>query len=64
VAVFFFGILGVNEWIVVFISTLLWFLNVVLPVAIGSYFVLKFSPHTSDSELAKQIPEGEINDQN
>lgn len=42
VAVFFFGILGVNEWIVVFISTLMWFLNVVLPVAIGSYFVLKF----------------------
>lgn len=28
VAVYFFGILGVNEWIVVFISTLMWFLNV------------------------------------
>jgi hypothetical protein len=37
VAVYFFGILGVNEWIVVFISTLMWFLNVVLPVVIGSY---------------------------
>ena len=49
VAVFFFGILGVNEWIVVFISTLMWFLNVVLPVAIGSYFVLKFkSPLASE----------------
>lgn len=44
VAVFFFGKLGVNEWIVVFISTLMWFLNVVLPVAIGSYYVLKFKP--------------------
>jgi hypothetical protein len=44
VAVFFFGNLGVNEWIVVFISTLMWFLNVVLPVVIGSYFVLKFKP--------------------
>lgn len=44
VAVFFFGKLGVNEWIVVFISTLMWFLNVVLPVVIGSYFVLKFKP--------------------
>ncbi|MBN8643097.1 MAG: hypothetical protein J0L86_14895 [Flavobacteriales bacterium] len=42
VAMFFFGKLGVNEWIVVFISTLMWFLNVVLPVVIGSYFVLKF----------------------
>ena len=44
VAVFFFGKLGVNEWIVVFIATLMWFLNVVLPVVIGSYYVLKFKP--------------------
>jgi len=42
VAVYFFGILGVNEWITVFVATLMWFLNVVLPVAIGSYFVLNF----------------------
>jgi len=42
VAVFFFGILGVNEWIVVFISTLMWFLNVVLPVIIGSYYVMNY----------------------
>lgn len=42
VAVYFFGVLGVNEWIVIFISTLMWFLNVVLPVIIGSYYVLKF----------------------
>jgi hypothetical protein len=42
VAVYFFGKLGVNEWIVVFISTLMWFLNVVLPVLIGSYYVLNF----------------------
>jgi len=42
VAVYFFGLLGVNDWIVVFITTLMWLLNVVLPVAIGSYFVLNF----------------------
>ncbi|MFM9825805.1 hypothetical protein [Flavobacterium sp.] len=42
VAVYFFGILGVNEWIVVFISTLMWLLNVVLPVLLGSYYVLNF----------------------
>ncbi|HEX8270019.1 MAG TPA: lysylphosphatidylglycerol synthase domain-containing protein [Flavobacterium sp.] len=42
VAVYFFGILGVNEWITVFVTTLMWFLNVVLPVLIGSYFVLNF----------------------
>jgi uncharacterized membrane protein YbhN (UPF0104 family) len=42
VAVYFFGILGVNEWIVVFIATLIWLLNTVLPVTIGSYFVFTF----------------------
>ncbi|MNS24642.1 hypothetical protein D3C72_564950 [compost metagenome] len=47
VAVYFFGILGVNEWIVIFISTLMWFLNVVLPVAIGSYYVLNFKTKTA-----------------
>jgi hypothetical protein len=53
VAVYFFGILGVNEWIVVFISTLMWFLNVVLPVIIGSYYVMNFkilSPTLSKGE--------------
>lgn len=44
VALFFFEPLGVNEWIVVFVATLMWFLNVVLPVVIGSYYVLKFKP--------------------
>lgn len=44
VAMLFFGKLGVNEWIVVFISALMWFLNVVIPVVIGSYYVLKFKP--------------------
>ena len=42
VAVYFFSKLDVNEWIVVFITTLMWFLNVVIPVLMGSYFVLKF----------------------
>ena len=42
VAVYFLSLLGVNQWIVVFITTLMWFLNVVLPVVFGSYFVLNF----------------------
>lgn len=42
VALYFFGILGVNEWIVIFVSTLMWFLNVVIPVVIGSFYVLNF----------------------
>jgi hypothetical protein len=44
-AVYFFGLLGVNEWIVIFVTTLMWFLNVVLPVIIGSYYVLIFKIH-------------------
>jgi len=51
VAVYFFGILGINEWIVVFISTLMWFLNVVLPVVIGSYYVMNFKILTSTQSL-------------
>jgi len=42
VAVYFFGIIGVNEWIVVFAATLQWLLNIVIPVTIGSYYVLRF----------------------
>jgi hypothetical protein len=41
-AVYFFGELGVNQWITVFVTTLMWFLNIVLPVVIGSYYVLIF----------------------
>ncbi len=44
VAVFFFSLLGVNEWIVVFVTTLMWFLNVVIPVIIGGFYVLNFKP--------------------
>jgi hypothetical protein len=50
VAVYFFGILGVNEWVVVFVTTLMWFLNVVLPVAIGSYYVLNFKVSQAPEE--------------
>ena len=53
VAVYFFGILGVNEWIVVFISTLMWFLNVVLPVIIGSYYVMNYSPLAPEGGIIK-----------
>ena len=41
-AVYFFGLLVVNEWVVLFVTTLMWFLNVVLPVVLGSYYVLTF----------------------
>ena len=43
-AFFFFGLMGVNEWIVVFAATLQWLLNIFIPVCIGSYFVFRFKP--------------------
>ena len=50
-AVYFFGILGVNEWVVVFVTTLMWFLNIVLPVIIGSYFVMIFKILPQNSKV-------------
>jgi hypothetical protein len=51
VAVYFFGLLGINEWIVVFISMLMWFLNIVLPVLIGSIYVFRFEPQLQKTEI-------------
>ncbi len=45
-AIFFFKLLGINEWIIIFITSLMWFLNVAIPVAIGSFFVLNFKLKT------------------
>lgn len=42
VALWFFDKIHVSEVIVLFISTFMWFFNVVIPVCIGSYFVLTF----------------------
>ena len=44
VALFFCGLLGINSWIPLLITSLMWVLNVVIPVLIGSYFVLNFKP--------------------
>lgn len=52
VALFFFGKLGVNDWTVVFISTLMWLMNVVVPVLIGSYYILIFKPQWTSSSSA------------
>lgn len=51
IGVFFFGLMGVSEWIVVLVSTLIWLLNTVLPVIAGSYFVFRFKA------VAKPQPE-------
>ena len=47
VAVYYLSKLGVNEWLVVFVTTLMWFLNVVLPIFIGSFYVLAFRTKVS-----------------
>lgn len=47
VAIWFFDKLNIDEYIVLFISTFMWLLNVVLPVVIGSYFVLVFKTDKS-----------------
>lgn len=41
-SIYFFGLLGVNEWVVVFVTSLMWFLNIVLPALIGGFYVLNF----------------------
>ena len=47
VALFFCGLLGINSWIPLLITAIMWVLNVVIPVGIGSYFVLNFKPTSS-----------------
>lgn len=42
IAIYIFSILGVNQWIVALVATLIWLLNIVFPVSIGSIFVLRF----------------------
>lgn len=52
VALFFFGKLGVDDWTVVFISTLMWLMNVVVPVLLGSYFILIFKPQWASASAS------------
>ncbi len=49
VAVYFFGLMGVNEWIPVLVTAMMWLLNVVLPVAVGSYYVITFKSQWKQS---------------
>lgn len=42
IALYIFNLLGVNAWIVALVAALIWLLNIVIPVLIGSYFVLRF----------------------
>jgi hypothetical protein len=46
IGIYFYSLLGVNQWIVIFITTLMWFLNIVIPIAIGSFYVLTYKIKT------------------
>jgi len=45
VAIFLFGLFGINEWIIAIVATLIWILNLVIPISIGSVFVLFYKPN-------------------
>jgi len=47
VAVYLFSLLGIESWKIIAITSLMWIFNLVLPVIIGSYFVLRFKPQKS-----------------
>lgn len=47
VAVYLFGLIEVESWKIIAITSLMWIFNLVLPVLLGSYFVLRFKPQKS-----------------
>ena len=48
IAIYIFNILGVNQWVVALVATLIWLLNIVLPVTIGSFYVLAYKTKNKD----------------
>jgi len=49
VAIFLFGFFGVNEWVIAIVATSIWLLNLVIPISIGSLFLLLFNPKKKES---------------
>ena len=43
-AIYLFGFFGVDSWIVTLVAALIWLLNLVIPITIGSVFLLIFNP--------------------
>lgn len=44
VAIYLFGFFGVDSWIITLVAALIWLLNLVIPISIGSIFLLLFNP--------------------
>ncbi len=50
VAVYIFGFMGINEFTVLCVTTLMWILNFVLPSVFGSFHVLNFNYFSSEDQ--------------
>lgn len=48
VALLLFSKLGIEDWKILTVTSLMWFFNLVLPVILGSYFILRFKPKTTE----------------
>ena len=48
VALFLFGKLGIPEWKMITITSVMWLFNLVIPVVIGSFFVMKYQPNAKE----------------
>lgn len=44
IAIYLFGFFGVDGWIVTLVAALIWLLNLVIPISVGSVFLLLFNP--------------------
>lgn len=51
VAVYLFGQIGIESWKIIAITSLMWIFNLVLPVLMGSYFVLRFKPNLKTKHI-------------
>ena len=50
-AVYLFGQIGIESWKIIAITSLMWLYNLVLPVLVGSYFVLRFKPNLKTKHI-------------
>lgn len=52
VAIYLFSFFGVDGWIVTLVAALIWLLNLVIPISIGSIFLLIFNPKKNSNQQA------------
>lgn len=52
VAIYLFGLFGVDSWVVTLVAALIWLMNLVIPISIGSVFLLIFNPKKKSTNPA------------